>query len=228
MARKGKLRRNKPPKKSLKRQKRHGFLPQVVFATASIVVIILLLSGVHKLGVHESLTPENQQSSISGPSSLGLERDEGNGWDETYDYIQEIEELVSQTLVLNGSAFNSSPYGGICPVRLPADYRFVEFWQGTATESWLGYSDLECRAAAGELLTSLKEDGFMLVKAGFLDLSKEAWGCVVQAEDNSAFIIALVPEKKSFSGNMSGSGGALKVTVVHIKTPEAVFLEEEE
>ena len=101
-----------------------------------------------------------------------------------------------------------------CPIRLPSDFRGTSYSQGPATESWRGYSALDCRKAAREVLLGLKEDGFQLIRAEFLDLSKEAWGCTALSQTEGTLVISLIPEKFVVS---SGSTNRLVITVVRIK-----------
>ena len=108
-------------------------------------------------------------------------------------------------------------FGVSCPVRLTSDCSEVKYRQGFTTESWSAYSVLECRAATKELLLGLREDGFELVQYGFLDLSNDAWGCVVKSQDDTSYVISLIPEK---IGMPSSPTNKLVITVVHIQAPE--------
>ncbi|MCL1847619.1 MAG: hypothetical protein FWF91_06625 [Coriobacteriia bacterium] len=104
-----------------------------------------------------------------------------------------------------------------CPVRLPAGCTGLVHSQGSTSESWSAYSVLECREVAQELLLALRDDGFELVKAGFLDISGYAWGCTVKAPDNSSFVITLIPQR---IGMPSGEDNRLSITIVHIVPPD--------
>jgi len=196
-------------------------IPAVMVVTA-LVAIALVLAGTHR---SDSFLDSADGS--NGDLAARFEKSDEKRGDGTQ-FAGEIEDLVSRTPAFSGSEFRSSVYGDTCPVRLPQDCVQTRYEPGIATESWHGYSIQECREAAKGLLQALEEDGYVLVQAGFLDLSREAWGCVVQAWDQSAFIITLIPENRQVSGNPSYSGNTLRITVVHIRVPEVEIKEIEE
>ena len=109
-----------------------------------------------------------------------------------------------------------------CPVRMPRDCVRIEYRQGKSVESWHGYSTSDCRSVAREMLMGLEEDGFELVKAGFLDLSGDAWGCTVKTPGNGSLVISLIPERL---GESSGKNNRLSITIVHMKALEIEQLE---
>jgi hypothetical protein len=104
-----------------------------------------------------------------------------------------------------------------CPVSLSSDYRGLSYSRGAAIERWQGTSDLSCPDAARDLLLTLQGEGFELVKAGYLDLSGEAWGCTVKTEDGESLVVSLVPE---VLGSARDEQNRLVLTVVRIGTPD--------
>ena len=109
-----------------------------------------------------------------------------------------------------------------CPVRMPVDCARLEYREGRNVESWHGYTASDCRRVAREMLLGLEEDGFELVKAGFLDLSGNAWGCTAKTQHNSSLVISLIPERL---GASNGKNNRLLITVVHMKALEAEHLD---
>ena len=197
-------------------------MPAMMIVTA-LVAIVLILAG-----THPSDSFLDSTGGSNGDPATQLGKPDDSSVDRTQQYPEEIEDLISKTPAFNGSEYGPSVYGDICPVKLPQDCVFTRYEPGVATESWHGYSVLECREAARGLLQALEEDGYVMVQAGFLDLSREGWGCVVQALDQSAFIITLIPENRQIFGNPSYFGNTLHITVVHIKMPEVEIAETEE
>jgi hypothetical protein len=74
-----------------------------------------------------------------------------------------------------------------------------------------------CTELAREILFQLRDAGTELVKAGYLDLSGEAWGCTVACVDGSSLIVTLIPQAL---GQARSESNPLRVSVVHILVPE--------
>ena len=191
--------------------------PWTIIIMSGLLVIALFL-----LGIFEYQSRMNQQVINKDRHEAKTEKPDDNIDTETQRYLEDLDDLVSGIPQFAGAEYEASIFGDICPIRLPKGCFHLRYQQGIATESWYGYSSLDCRTAAAELLQNLEDDGFMLVKASFLNLSKEAWGCTVKSPDDSVFIITLIPAKKSTYNN---PGNRLDVTVVHIRKPEVEHIE---
>ena len=111
---------------------------------------------------------------------------------------------------------------GRCPVNLPSDCVGVTHTQGRTQESWHTSSAWDCCYVAREILLGLQEDGYELIKADFLDLSEDAWGCTVQSTEGEVLIIALIPQSL---GKDVSPNNRLMITVTHIKVPDSQELE---
>ncbi|MDR2586660.1 MAG: hypothetical protein LBC23_00180 [Coriobacteriales bacterium] len=111
----------------------------------------------------------------------------------------------------------------LCPVPLPPDYHAVAYKRGVTVERWQASSAMSCRDAARELLLILQEEGFELVKAGYLDVSGEIWGCTVKTSEGASLVISLVPKSL---GALRDEQNKLTLTIVRITSPEIAPLAE--
>jgi hypothetical protein len=91
--------------------------------------------------------------------------------------------------------------------------------RGEATESWQFTSSLDCADYARASLLSLQASGARLEHAGYLDLSGEAWGCVVQDAQDRSLSVILLPEQ-AFAPRSAQN--LLKVTVMRYLEPKGV------
>jgi hypothetical protein len=114
--------------------------------------------------------------------------------------------------------------GALCPVPLPSDYRAVAYNRGIAIERWQTSSDASCSDAARELLLILQEEGFELVKAGYLDVAGETWGCTVKTQEAESLVISLVPE---VLGALRNEQNRLTLTIVRIAHPAITGITED-
>jgi len=189
---------------------------RMAIAAAGLIVITALL--LIATAEYSRLQSKQNHSSDTLAMRLGVAEEYSPG--SAPGYPGDVEELLLGIPVFTGAEYQLSGYGNTCPIRLPLDCVQLCYQQSVATESWYTYSTMGCREAARELLLGLEEDGFVLVKAEFLDLTKEAWGCVVKSEGDRVFIVTLIPESKSISSKSPGEANKLVITVIHIKTPE--------
>ena len=88
------------------------------------------------------------------------------------------------------------------------------------TESWQALSNLTCQQAAEEILITFRDSGYLLNRAGYIDLFGEAWSCTVYKDDGEVLIVTLIPEKKSLP---RGPDNQLVIRVVHIFVPTELF-----
>jgi hypothetical protein len=104
-----------------------------------------------------------------------------------------------------------------CPVDLPIDASQIRSHAGEGIEYWRAFSESGSREVARDLLLSLQEGGNKLVRADFLDLSGEAWGCAVLTPDEESLIISLIPERL---GSPRNADNKLAISVIRIAKPE--------
>jgi hypothetical protein len=63
------------------------------------------------------------------------------------------------------------------------------------------------------LLYALRDGGFELVEAGYMDLLGQAWGCTVQGGQGESLVIALRP---AVAGAARCSSNPLQATIIRI------------
>jgi hypothetical protein len=108
------------------------------------------------------------------------------------------------------------PFAQPPPFALPSSLQPQGYEKGTYVETWRAASDEPCRDLARELLLRLRESGMELVKADYLDLFGEAWGCVLKEQGEASLSITLVPE-----GLLRGRDGSnpLRMTLTRTVPP---------
>ncbi|MDR1082824.1 MAG: hypothetical protein LBL27_03025, partial [Coriobacteriales bacterium] len=111
------------------------------------------------------------------------------------------------------------------PFELPVSLRPRGYEKRRHTETWKAVSDDSCAEVARELLIKLRDSGMTLVKADYLDLFGEAWGCTLEERGEASITITLVPEQPF--GQRSTSN-PLCMTLIRTAVPEQDFLEEDE
>jgi hypothetical protein len=109
-------------------------------------------------------------------------------------------------------AFSNEP-----PFALPASLRPESHSEGSYTETWKATSDSSCQDVARELLLELRDSGMELVKADYLDLFGEAWGCTLEERGEASLTIILVPEKPFAQRSASNQ---LRMTLIRTTVPE--------
>ena len=167
-------------------------------------------------------------ASLVGPEAGGEAQDEGAGAEVSGAAgvagaagSASLEALPEPLVPLSEAQGRPEPsVSSSCPVPFPSDCRGVTYKQGIAVESWQGFSALDCRIAARDMLLDMREGGFELIRAEFLDFSRDAWGCTVSSQEAGTLIISLIPEKL---GASEGQGGSLTVTAVRIKAVDSEF-----
>jgi hypothetical protein len=111
----------------------------------------------------------------------------------------------------------STTYGLPCPVAFPSGCTSMQVHRGANLESWQALSERDCRDVAREVLLELRNEGYELVRADFLDLSGESWGCAVKTVSGESLIVSLIPERL---GSPRSENNKLMVTVTHIVEPD--------
>jgi hypothetical protein len=89
--------------------------------------------------------------------------------------------------------------------------------EGEYTETWWAVSEASCREVARSLLIELRDSGMELVKADYLDLFGEAWGCTLKDGEEASLTVVLVPKKPFRQRNASNP---LRMTLTRTATPE--------
>ncbi|MDR0350915.1 MAG: hypothetical protein LBH64_05115 [Coriobacteriales bacterium] len=108
-------------------------------------------------------------------------------------------------------AFSQEP-----PVALPSSLRPRGYERGAQSEAWRAVSDAPCGELARELLLGFRASGMRLVKADYLDLFGEAWGCVLEEEGRASLVCSLIPERVLRERDDSN---LLQVTLVRTALP---------
>jgi hypothetical protein len=108
-------------------------------------------------------------------------------------------------------------FGRKPPVSLPASARPVGYDQGTYTETWKAVSEDSCEELARALLMELRDSGMELVKADYLDLFGEAWGCTLKDGDEASITITLVPEEPF---QQRSASNPLSITLIRTAVPK--------
>jgi hypothetical protein len=105
---------------------------------------------------------------------------------------------------------------GRCPISLGSLWRNVRHEDSGSIERWTAEADSSCQDAARELLLSLRDAGFELARAGYMDMAGEAWGCSVAYGGSEALVITLMPADMRAARS---SGNPLRITVARICAP---------
>lgn len=150
------------------------------------------------------------QASETQPEEIGLEGRTGD------DAVSLVGRPVDYKA---GQVLNTED---VCPVRLPPECIRTTHTQRAVSESWRATSMRQCCDVARDILLNLQEDGFELVKAGFLDISGEAWGCTVVSAQGETMVITLVPQTLGLG---IGQDNRLQITITHIGVPGPEVLE---
>jgi hypothetical protein len=103
------------------------------------------------------------------------------------------------------------------PVKLPVDAGSIRSSRGVGIEYWRAFSERSSRDVARDLLLDLQSGENKLVRADFLDLSGESWGCTVLTPEEESLVISLIPERL---GSPRNENNRLAITVVRIAKPE--------
>jgi hypothetical protein len=103
------------------------------------------------------------------------------------------------------------------PFMLPASLHPRGYEQGSHIETWRAVSDEPCRDVARDLLLELRGSGMRLVKADYLDLFGEAWGCTLEDGGEASLVITLIPERPL---SQRSASNPLCMTLIRTGVPE--------
>jgi hypothetical protein len=103
------------------------------------------------------------------------------------------------------------------PFPFPASLHPRGYERGSRIETWRAVSDEPCRDVARELLLELRDSGMRLVKAEYLDLFGEAWGCTLEDGDEASLTITLIPKKPL---SQRSAANPLCMTLIRIGVPD--------
>jgi hypothetical protein len=115
-----------------------------------------------------------------------------------------------------GSAEMDRVFSRVPPITLPSSLRPQGYEQGQYIETWRAVSDEPCSSVARELLLEFRDSGMSLVKADYLDLFGEAWGCTLEDGGEASVTVTLIPERP-FS--QRGESNLLQLTLIRIGVP---------
>jgi hypothetical protein len=97
------------------------------------------------------------------------------------------------------------------PLTLSGRFGDVQYEQKDSATIWHATTELDCEAAATDVLTVLQAEQWQLKETGYLDLFGNAWGCIAikgTAPNLSVLTITLMP-----------TTNAMRLNIVELHTP---------
>jgi len=94
----------------------------------------------------------------------------------------------------------------------------VSYQYGVTIEVWKTQTTASCQDYARELLLTLYAEGMTLVKADYLDLFGNNWGCVATSEMIGSLTVTVCTKSSASSG-----ANVREVTVIRIMPVEIVL-----
>ncbi len=141
----------------------------------------------------------------------------------TNDSDNEVHELNASKYVasLKNGEQQHSPQAGVrvpaqfCPIKV-SNCKEFQYFKGVGIESWKTKSNIPAKEVATELLEELREQRFSLIKADYLGIYGDSWGCTVKSSEDEAYVISLMSNDSE--ANASGEY-ELNINIVHILKP---------
>jgi len=108
-----------------------------------------------------------------------------------------------------------------CPLCLPKPHSAVQYRHGVRIETWKTTAPARLQDYAQETLYALRDDGFELTEAGYLDLFGNNWGCVAHSEKVGVLTVT-ISASASFEATSQAASKVveLEITVVRTFVPD--------